>query len=608
MGSAIVECVKRIPHGVLCFVGSYTLLDKLISRWKDTGMYEQLKEHKHVLCEPRGTDKKEFENILGQFQGHIDQSKKKKTAKGVLLFAVFRGKVSEGLDFKDENARAVLSIGIPYPHWMDTSVQLKRKYNDYYHKSRHLLTGEKWYEAQAFRAINQALGRCIRHRNDWGAIILLEQRFVNDKTSKGLSGWVKENLVVHREFKGAMESLAKFVASNSDKSRSGASGSGIESGASVSGIESGASGSGVAVEPLCAVKVEEESDMMVTGTIKELKESDMMVTGIIKELKESDVPKTEPMKAFNESEMTIKALNESEMLLTETEQKENNNDGLQNMLVSDESPESPMVKLVTRDESFLVSPTPSVSSSLHNSRLLQMSSSAKVGGGAGGRGSLTTSTIAYSPNLKLSSFAPSSNYLMGSSGSVPIASSTADESERENLLIKTNILCSKCLKLLKSLPLQPSPCAMIPRDHNTVHSHFTFQPVQEEGDGVIKAVFKQILNSSQQYSLSLAAAEGLLDKYLDLGRVGADELQNFTACKSESLFFAGCHELYLDESTGRLYQPLKCKWCVSKGLDVGYSAMCISEDRGGSGGVGHRELAVFPQMVTLRHSLTSKRK
>ena len=32
---------------------------------------------------------------------------------------------------------------------------------------------------QAYRALNQAVGRCIRHRDDWGAILLIDERFVD---------------------------------------------------------------------------------------------------------------------------------------------------------------------------------------------------------------------------------------------------------------------------------------------------------------------------------------------------------------------------------------------------------------------------------------------
>ena len=84
---------------------------------------------------------------------------------GALFLAVCRGKVSEGLDFADNNARAVICIGIPFPNWKDPKVELKMKYNDKRRdKDKNILQGRQWYEIQAFRALNQALGRCIRHR------------------------------------------------------------------------------------------------------------------------------------------------------------------------------------------------------------------------------------------------------------------------------------------------------------------------------------------------------------------------------------------------------------------------------------------------------------
>lgn len=40
-----------------------------------------------------------------------------------------------------------------------------------------VLSGEEWYGQQASRAVNQAVGRVIRHRNDYGAIIFCDERF-----------------------------------------------------------------------------------------------------------------------------------------------------------------------------------------------------------------------------------------------------------------------------------------------------------------------------------------------------------------------------------------------------------------------------------------------
>jgi len=47
-----------------------------------------------------------------------------------MLLAVYRGKVSEGLDFSDWKARAVIILGLPYPPYQDPRVIMKREYLD----------------------------------------------------------------------------------------------------------------------------------------------------------------------------------------------------------------------------------------------------------------------------------------------------------------------------------------------------------------------------------------------------------------------------------------------------------------------------------------------
>lgn len=50
--------------------------------------------------------------------------------KGAMFLAVYRGKVSEGLDFSDWKARAVIILGLPYPPYQDPRVVMKREYLD----------------------------------------------------------------------------------------------------------------------------------------------------------------------------------------------------------------------------------------------------------------------------------------------------------------------------------------------------------------------------------------------------------------------------------------------------------------------------------------------
>ena len=58
-------------------------------------------------------------------------------------------------------------------------MELKRQYMDASaraHKEA-AFDGQQWYETQASRAVNQAIGRVIRHRKDYGAIILADERW-----------------------------------------------------------------------------------------------------------------------------------------------------------------------------------------------------------------------------------------------------------------------------------------------------------------------------------------------------------------------------------------------------------------------------------------------
>ena len=45
------------------------------------------------------------------------------------------------------------------------------------------------YQEVACRALNQAIGRCIRHKHDYGGIILLDRRFGEVRNRENLSCW-----------------------------------------------------------------------------------------------------------------------------------------------------------------------------------------------------------------------------------------------------------------------------------------------------------------------------------------------------------------------------------------------------------------------------------
>jgi len=131
-----------------------------------------MNQRKRVIIEQR--NKTKFESQMKEFNTIIENDER-----GAMLFAVARGKLSEGIDFSDRSCRAVIIIGIPFAPHHDRRVIAKRHYLDETNRgnaSRDSKPGDLWYNQQAFRAINQCVGRVIRHRRDYGAVLFFDQR------------------------------------------------------------------------------------------------------------------------------------------------------------------------------------------------------------------------------------------------------------------------------------------------------------------------------------------------------------------------------------------------------------------------------------------------
>ena len=200
LGNVLLRYVPIVPGGVLVFLPKYSLVERVMGKWAADGTLERLEAHKRVVAEERGADT--LAPTLETFRDAVA------SGAGALFLAVYRGKVSEGLDFKDENARAVFCVGIPFPSLGDVKVRLKREFNSTARaRSSGMLPGGDWYQHQAFRAYNQALGRCVRHQHDYAAIFMVDARFCRSEEAARNRGMVSKwmrNLVQH--FHSARES------------------------------------------------------------------------------------------------------------------------------------------------------------------------------------------------------------------------------------------------------------------------------------------------------------------------------------------------------------------------------------------------------------------
>ena len=247
LGNAIVNFARIVPDGLLVFFPSYGVLKQCIDAWKMMGavgssVWDRIGQYKAPVVEPR--EAALFPAAAADFRAKLDNP----SYKGAVFFAVCRGKASEGLDFSDRAGRAVIITGIPYATKTDPKVQIKQEVLNEAKRSRkhgkrprggtstgniggagdddEPLSGDTWYVQQAIRAVNQAMGRVIRHKKDYGAIILCDERFNQATVKQQLSKWLRDKVEFYPNFGAASGSLTKFFKAQAEAERQGLVGEG----------------------------------------------------------------------------------------------------------------------------------------------------------------------------------------------------------------------------------------------------------------------------------------------------------------------------------------------------------------------------------------------
>ncbi|KAK1130537.1 hypothetical protein K0M31_018663 [Melipona bicolor] len=210
IGRVLLDICESMPHGILCFFSSHDVMHKHVERWRSTSIFDKISNVKPVFFEPECETN--LVPMLAKYCYVIRRTSAKKVGNvtGALLLAVFGGKVAEGVYFRDNEARCVVAIGMPYPGNQNYIIRLKMAYNDKNIKNG-FLKGSDWFSIQAFRALNQALERCLRHVHDWGALLLIDDRFLQDEYKQNLSEWIKTMWVNPTEYT-LKKDLEHFVA------------------------------------------------------------------------------------------------------------------------------------------------------------------------------------------------------------------------------------------------------------------------------------------------------------------------------------------------------------------------------------------------------------
>lgn len=225
LGQALLNICSVVPDGVVVFFPSYGYLDEVIEVWKapsgaDGGkaLWDKFQDRKALFRESKGGSSEEVlagysEAILGA----REPTDHKKT-RGALLLSVVGGKMSEGINFSDRLGRCVVIIGLPYPNINSPEWKARIEYLESSTVSRLTAASPSvskaqvsqeakqvardFYENACLRAVNQSIGRAIRHKADYAAIVLIDRRLETERIRSKLPGWIKGQLVAGAETQG----------------------------------------------------------------------------------------------------------------------------------------------------------------------------------------------------------------------------------------------------------------------------------------------------------------------------------------------------------------------------------------------------------------------
>lgn len=203
LGHAIEKICSTVPAGVVVFLPSYKYLEQVLKIWKELDVLTKIEQTKRIFHEP--TDSSKLESTLKEYTQEINLQR------GAILFSVVGGKMSEGINFSDNLARAVVMIGLPYPNAFSGELIARRQFIESSTLERGGTKQEAHNNSKAFyenicmRAVNQSIGRSIRHIKDYSVIYLIDQRFLLPRIQNKLSGWVKERIQLSKDIFGETE-------------------------------------------------------------------------------------------------------------------------------------------------------------------------------------------------------------------------------------------------------------------------------------------------------------------------------------------------------------------------------------------------------------------
>jgi len=200
LSCSLLAMLARTPDGSLIFFPSRGMLERCLAEFDRNGFIRSLealtslngKRTPCVLVDLPGSSPAQCADIVQRYREKAANPEASTSCSAVLL-SVMRGKISEGADFSGPACRGVFVVGLPLPPVHDVATRLKRAFQDE-HATEPETGGDAYYLNEAVRCASQAIGRCIRHANDYGAAVLIDTRYAFDGGEAGTRGGVRDKL------------------------------------------------------------------------------------------------------------------------------------------------------------------------------------------------------------------------------------------------------------------------------------------------------------------------------------------------------------------------------------------------------------------------------
>ncbi|KAJ1900499.1 ATP-dependent DNA helicase chl1 [Kickxella alabastrina] len=197
-GQALASMCNIIPGGIVVFFPSYSLLGRMLAEWRSAGIVQRIERRKPLFAESNapGGDGEPQVNILEKYTEQVHRP----GSNGAVLLSVVSGRLSEGINFSDNLGRAVIMVGVPFPSLASPELAERLAYYEFLGSNSKPAEplkdssmgprARELYESLCMRAVNQSIGRAIRHRHDYAAIVFLDARYADARIASKLPSWI----------------------------------------------------------------------------------------------------------------------------------------------------------------------------------------------------------------------------------------------------------------------------------------------------------------------------------------------------------------------------------------------------------------------------------